>query len=81
VANGEYDVWVSVGDASYASGPQRLAVEGQVVVNDEATVAGQFLERTARVTVTDGRLTLLVGGAGGYTALDYVSFAPVPPSR
>ncbi len=78
--NGQYDVWVAVGDPSYSQGAQRLVVEGQTVVHDESTAAGQFIERRVTVSVTDGNLTLQVGGASGTTCLDYVVVAPAPPA-
>ncbi len=78
VTNGTYRVWVSVGDASYAQGPQRVIVEGSVVVNNEVTAARQFLEREAVVTVTDGKLSVRIGGGGGLTALNYVVVASEP---
>lgn len=73
---GLYDVWVSVGDARHAQGPQRLVVEGQTLVDDESTAARQFLERRTQVLVEDGRLTIGAGGGVGNTCLNYVVVSP-----
>ena len=68
-----------MGDATFAQGPQRLLVEGVTVVNNETTAAGAFLERDVTVEVTDGRLTLAVGGTAANTAVNYVSFYHAGP--
>lgn len=72
LANGDYDVTVSVGDCAYAQGPQRVVVEGTPFVEDERTASGSFLVRTRKVRVMDGRLSVTIGGGGGVTALDFV---------
>jgi len=73
VPYGTYHVRIGVGDAMFAQGPQRVVVEGTTVVNNESTAAGAFLEREATVKVSDGRLSVAIGGTAGFTALDYVS--------
>jgi hypothetical protein len=74
---GFYQVWVAVGDARYAQGPHRVIVEGTPLVEDEPTGAREFIERSAFVLVTDGRLTVEIGGGGGNTCLNYVVLQPV----
>ncbi|WP_395742478.1 Ig-like domain-containing protein [Prosthecobacter sp.] len=75
VANGEYDVTLSVGDATAAS-TNTLNVEGASAWSAAACAAGAFEMKTRRVLVSDGRLTLDNGGAaGGATALDYVEIS------
>ncbi|MFQ5767235.1 MAG: hypothetical protein ACE5ID_04550 [Acidobacteriota bacterium] len=76
--NGAYQVWVTVGDAAFTQGPQRVLVEGISLVNGETTAAGVFLEKTAMVQVMDGNLTMEMGGAGGITILDQLVVAAAP---
>ena len=77
--NGQYTVFVGAGDAAFAQGPQRIAVEGSVLIHDESTAAGVFLERQTTVSVTDGRLTLSLGGALGNTCINYVTIQSAAP--
>ena len=76
--NGWYRVWISVGDAAYAQGPQRVVIEGTTVVDHETTAAGAFIEREALVQMTDGSFSLTIGGGGGGTALNYL-VVEIPP--
>lgn len=78
VPNGTYHVSVAVGDAVYPQGPQRVIVEGVGLVNGETTAPMQFLFRSAFVTVSDGQLTVEVGGLLGNTALDWVRVVAAP---
>ena len=66
--NGRYLVTVSVGDATFEQGPHHVEVEGVQVVNRAMTKPPKtpHLEFTKEVVVSDGELTLKVGG---YTAL------------
>ena len=67
VPNGRYVVSLICGD-TFTSATHRVALEGQVVVNDVYTTGGNFVQRTnLPVTVADGRLTLTVGGSGQIT--------------
>jgi glucose/arabinose dehydrogenase len=63
VANGTYVVRVVAGDAAYFDSVFRIAVEGVLTVSGTATSAARWVEGTATVTVTDGRLT--IGNAAG----------------
>jgi hypothetical protein len=47
-------------------------------VNGETTAAGAFVERSAIVDVTDGRLTIGVGGAAGNSCISYVTVQSAP---
>jgi hypothetical protein len=71
---GVYDLTLAIGDEAVAQGPQAVGVEQQVAIDSLSTAAGEhlFAELDA-VTVSDGRLTLEVGGAGGATVLNYVT--------
>lgn len=73
--NGTYLVSLAAGDASWAQGPHRVTVEGVVVVNNVATaVNGYVILVDVPVTVTDGQLSIMLGGAGaGNTMLNYVT--------
>ena len=79
VANGDYDVTVTVGDCSASSGPNRVVIEGDAVVDNETTAAGSFITRTRRERVQDGRLSVAIGGGGGPTSLDAVDVVPSTP--
>ena len=76
--NGKYEVLVSVGDACCSQGPQRVIVEGATAINGKVTAAGEFVEKSAVVQVSDGRLTVQIGGAGGNTMLNQIVVASVP---
>jgi glucose/arabinose dehydrogenase/PKD repeat protein len=58
VPSGSYEVKVVMGDASHFDSTFRLAAEGRQIVNGTPTSANRFVEATATVTVSDGRLTL-----------------------
>jgi hypothetical protein len=76
VANGDYDVHVSSGDATSAAGPHRVRVQARTAIADVATDASGFLENTVRVPVRDGRLQVAIGGAGGGTTINYLHALP-----
>lgn len=88
VANGTYDVTVSVGDARATNSVHRITVEGTVAIdNYRPTPTGPFASNTVRVTTTDGKVT--VDAAGGtntkinYVNIDAVTFVPIdatPPT-
>jgi YVTN family beta-propeller protein len=83
VPNGEYDLILSVGDAT-ASSTNTLNVEGTAVWSATACAAGMFQVKSLRVLVADGRLTLDNGRAADRaTALDYIDITSVsstPPA-
>jgi hypothetical protein len=87
VANGVYRISFAAG-APEVGGKQRIEVEGQLLINNQTTAAGQFITVTGyELTVQDGRLDVTIGGAGSssnYTQLPYFEFeyqgaAPPPP--
>src|SRR5262245_25772881 len=80
VPNGSYDVVVTLGDAKAAHDQMAIWIEGQQVASGLSTSAGQFLQRTYRVQVSDGQLTLRIadsGGASRYFAFDALALLPV----
>ncbi len=71
---GQFDVDLFVGDPSFAQGPQRVAVEGKVLIDNITTPANNFVPGSAqRLPVNDGRLSISIGGGGGNTAWNYVT--------
>jgi glucose/arabinose dehydrogenase len=58
VPNGNYEVRVVMGDAGHFDSVFRLAAEGREIVRGTPTTGSRFVEATATVTVSDGRLTL-----------------------
>ena len=82
VPNGVYDVRAVAGDPSYASSDYRIDAEGVPLVRGDSTAAKPWIDQTAVVTVTDGRLTVeSVGGDGN--KLDFIEIdehhdAPAP---
>lgn len=85
--NGQYEVTVSVGDASFTDSNHVINIEGQNVISgfspsglpvDPSLPATpeRFTTGTATVEVTDGRLTIDAIG-GDNTKINYVSILPV----
>ena len=86
LGNGRYEVTVGVGRPArgYASDPHNVTLEGIVVVDDEPTTdEAPTIERTVTVDLTDGSLSLVVGGRSAstgdfaYTFLAYMDIVPV----
>ncbi len=82
IPNGNYLVTLASGDASYAQGPQLIAVQGNVAVNNVGTKANQFVTVTDfPVSVLAGQLTVMIGGTGsGNTILNYINIKPATAS-
>jgi hypothetical protein len=83
VANGTYDITVSLGDAKALRDRMTIWIEGQQLASGLTTQAGQFLQRTFRVNVADGQLTLRIADSGGtnaYFAINALTVAPVRPT-
>ncbi|MCB1276944.1 PA14 domain-containing protein [Prosthecobacter sp.] len=75
VPNGEYDIVLSVGDATMAS-KNTLRAEGTTVWSAFACAAGTFQTKTVRVIVADGRLTIDNGSASTQTtSLNFIEIA------
>jgi fibronectin type 3 domain-containing protein len=75
LANGSYNVTVSVGDSQYAS-THDLSANGVTVFDNLNLAANQFQQKTVTVQVTDGKLTLSSDGANLATRLNYIEIAP-----
>jgi hypothetical protein len=71
VPDGRYRVTVRVGDIAFAQGPHHVRVQDEQVIDQVMTAPGEYVERSAIVTVLGGRLLMSVGGGGGQqTAAD-----------
>ncbi len=82
VPNGTYEVTVGIGDGSYPS-TYTANVEGVNYWTGQSLNAGQFVNQTHAVIVTDGQLTIDPGNAADEaTRLDYVliAAASAPPA-
>ena len=79
--NGDYYVTLSCGDAQIPVGPNRVVIEGTTVVDDVSTAAYQYYSVSDQfVTIADGKLTVEVGGAAGYTMLNFITISSDAPS-
>ncbi len=84
--NGRYRVTVGAGRPAraYPDDPHRVMVEGTWIIEDEPTTdAARTFERTCDVTLTDGSLSLVMGGRSAltgefaYTFLSYLLIEPI----
>ena len=58
VSSGTYRVRIVAGDAIYYDSVFRLSVEGVLAVSGTPTSSNRWVEGTATVSVTDGRITI-----------------------
>ena len=65
VANGVYDVAISLGDSASDRDHVHVDIEGLRVATDVATARGQFFSQTYRINVVDGQFTLRLSDTGG----------------
>ncbi len=75
VPSGSYRVRVVVGDPVSTNGAYKVAVEGSLTVNGTPTPAARWVEGTATVTVTDGRLTISSASGASNNKLCFVEIA------
>ena len=64
------------GDAANFDSVFRTTAEGVLVVNGTPTTSTRWLEGTATVTVTDGRLTIRSGAGAGNNKICFVEISP-----
>jgi hypothetical protein len=77
IANGKYDVTVSIGWSGKTYSKQRVVVEGNVLFDNVETNAGTpYLVKTLTVDVSDGNVTVEAGQQDEYTMLDWMSIVP-----
>jgi hypothetical protein len=72
VPNGTYRVHLVSGDPDHVDSRFRVTVEGVLVVNGNPTTTTRWIEGTATVTVTDGRLTIRNGSGAMNNKLNYL---------
>ncbi|MBN1460175.1 MAG: ankyrin repeat domain-containing protein [Armatimonadetes bacterium] len=78
VDNALYKITLACGDTEDASGPHRVVIEGQVVINNVAVGKGEFAKATAvPVSVTDGRVTIEVGDTDAPTIINNLAVGKV----
>jgi hypothetical protein len=86
LANGRYRVTVGAGRPAraYPDDPHRVMVEGAWLIEDEPTTDAQrTFERSREVTLTDGSLSVVMGGRSAltgefaYTFLSYLLIEPI----
>jgi fibronectin type 3 domain-containing protein len=63
--NGTYDITAWLGDPKYARDQVAIWGEGNEVASGLTTAAGEVVQPTFRVAVTDGQLTLRFADQGG----------------
>ncbi len=74
--NGDYKVSLTSGDPDWAH-TQRVIVEGQVVFDNYTSAKNSYLTITdLPVTITDGTLTITLGGNRGASLLNYIKVRP-----
>ncbi len=57
----DYEVTVCIGDAGHDQPGQFVEVEGETLIEDVATIAGSFVEKSIMVQAGDGRISLKIG--------------------
>jgi hypothetical protein len=72
VPNGTYSVHLVSGDACCTDSTFRLNVEGVLALGGAPTDAVHWFEKTVKVTVTDGRLTITNGAGSSNNKLNYL---------
>ncbi len=73
VPNGQYLLTLLSGDPDRRRGPQRILVEGIPLFTNITTGPGEFIYLTkVPIRVTDGQLSIQIGGTSGQTLLNFV---------
>jgi len=76
--NGTYSVHLVAGDPTTFDSTHIVTAEGAPILNGTVSAASPFVEATANVTVSDGKLTLAQGGSGVNTKLCFIDITAVP---
>lgn len=79
--NGNYEVHLVMGDPldKYMPDRFRAMMEGTLIMDDTATTSTNWISKTAAVSVTDGRLTLVaVGGSDLNNKLCFIEIRTLP---
>lgn len=80
VANGTYDVRLVAGDAQDAGSLQQFNVEGKGAMDARTQGNNYWVERSIKVKVSDGKLTITSGADASNNRLDFVEIRAVPPT-
>ncbi len=75
VPNGTYSVHIVSGDAGYYDSAFRIAAEGKTVVNGNPTSSNRWVEGTATVTVSDGKLTVTNASGAVNNKIDFIDIS------
>jgi hypothetical protein len=65
VPNGVYEVAITLGDRSAAHTSMYASLESRTVFSGLSTAKGEYVRRVFTTNVTDGKLSLQIGSAGG----------------
>jgi glucose/arabinose dehydrogenase len=74
--NGTYTVRLVAGDPSYFDSVYRIAAEGVLIVNGTPTTSARWVEGTATITVSDGRLTLTSASGSSNNKVCFIEITP-----
>ena len=77
--NGPYNVHLVAGDAPYVNTAFKINVENVLVVDGYSTGTQRFIEGTATVNVTDGRLTVSNAPGSGNNKVCFIEITAVEP--
>lgn len=85
VPNGTYQVHIVSGDAGFIDSTFKINAENTLVVNGKPTDANHWVEGTATVTVSDGKLTISNASGASNNKIDFIdiqqlSSPPVKPT-
>jgi hypothetical protein len=78
VPNGTYEVHAVSGDPQYNDSVYQLDVEGVRLIDGTPTRTNRFIEGTAEVSVSDGRLTVTNGSGAKNNKLCYIEIMQIP---
>jgi PKD repeat protein len=76
VPTGTYEVTLCIGSPLYNLPGQSVQIEGEQVIDARNLTFAQWLEETATVTVTDGRLTVTFDRATYWIGLNFLLIRP-----
>lgn len=81
VPNGTYQVRLVAGDPGYLDSVFRIAVESTLVIAGTPTSTTRWLDQTATIVVSDGRLTVSSASGADNNKLCFIVITPVPASN
>jgi hypothetical protein len=81
VPDGRYLVRIVSGDPGFADGDFRINAEGVLVVNGAPTTDARFVEGSAQLTVSDGRLTIANAAGAVNNKIAFIEIYSVKPGE